>query len=89
MVMPDPTTHSNSLNYISVIKSGQYNDGDTDSLLDEGLSSHITEEQIRNFAILLMKDRLNIGNSLNRANSFNTAMGMAFSVKADITDGKN
>ena len=81
LTLGDPTTHSNSLNYVSVIKSGQYGDGDVDSLLDEGLHAQISEEQIRNFAIMLMRDRLNIGNSLNRADSFNTAMGMAFSVK--------
>ena len=36
-----------------------------------------------------MRERLNIKNSLNRANSFNTAMGMAFSVKNENTDGKD
>lgn len=40
----DPTTHSNSLNYVSVIKSNYHGDGDVDSLMDEGLNSHITEE---------------------------------------------
>jgi hypothetical protein len=38
---------------------------------------------------MLMRERLNIKNSLNRANSFNTAMGMAFSVKNENTDGKD
>jgi hypothetical protein len=35
----DPTTHSNSLNYVSVIKSNYHGEGDMDSLMDEGVNS--------------------------------------------------
>ena len=38
---------------------------------------------------MLMRDRLNIGNNLNRADSFDTAMGMAFSVKNDMSNTKD
>ena len=34
MTVNDPTTHSNSLNYVSVIKSGHQGDEDVDSLMD-------------------------------------------------------
>jgi hypothetical protein len=37
---------------------------------------------------MLMRQRLNIGNKLNRQNSFNTSMGMAFSMKNEDPDGK-
>ena len=37
---------------------------------------------------MLMKDRLSIGKNFHRANSFNTAMGMAFSVINDNMDEK-
>lgn len=47
MTLNDPTnTHQNSLNYVSVIKSGNYaaDADDNDSLLDDALSEHISEE---------------------------------------------
>ena len=38
---------------------------------------------------MLMRDRLQIGGKFNRANSFDTSMGMAFSVKNDEAGDKN
>lgn len=79
----ETSNRSNSLNYVSVIKSGLHHDLETDSLLDEGLASQITDEQIRNFAIMLMRERLSIENGFNRSDTFNTSLGMAFSALND------
>ena len=83
MLHQDTANQSTSMNYVSVIKSGHHHDFETDSLLDEGLASQISDEHIRNFAIMLMKERLSIGNNMNRSDTFNTALGMAFSAKND------